>query len=211
MALLGLSLRKSEKVLAPFAAVTAAVWAIEPIYEILYPVWIVLFAVSLVLGGVVLTSRLAAMGRWVVRRTLRRVRYRTVAEFFLVGALPVTFSVLLLLQGVSFLLGPLTACMLTTELRQVREGLDAVAGPLARQLRDIPTDEWRSLLEEFHGRAEADFPGLTIKAEFEGARTSVPSGWLRSEIPSDLDVAPGVVRYGSELLLAAVREPPSWL
>ena len=208
MALLGLRLRKSEKVLTSFAAMTAALWAIEPIYEILYPVWIVSFAVSLVLASVVVTSRLAAMGRWVVRRTLRRVRYRMVAVFFFVGALPVTISVLLLLLGVSFLLGPLTAYMLTTELRQVRERLDAIAGPLAWQLRDIPTDERRSLLEEFHGRAEPEFPGLRIQADFEGMRTSVPSGWLRSEIPPDLGVAPGVVRYGNELLLAAIRETP---
>ena len=209
MALLGLRLRKSEKVLASFAAVTAALWAIKPVHEILDPLWIVSFAVSLVLGIVVVTSRLVAVGRWVVRRTLRRVRYRMVAVFFFVGALPVTFSVLLLLLGVSFLFGPLTAYMLTTELRQVRERLDAVAGPLAWQLRDVPTDEWRSLLEEFHGHAEPDFPGLTLQAEFEGMRTSVPSGWLRSEIPPDLGVAPGVVRYENEMLLAAIRETPS--
>ena len=131
MALLAPSLRKSEKVLATFAVVTAAVWAIEPIHEILYPVWIVSFAVSLVLGSVVLTSRLAAMGQWVVRRTLRRVRYRMVAVVFFVWALPVTLSVMLPPLGVSSLLGPLTAYMLTTELRQVRERLDAVNGPLA--------------------------------------------------------------------------------
>ena len=208
MAPLGLRLRKSEKVLASFAAVTAAVWAIEPIHEILYPVRIVSFAVSLVLGIVVVTSRLAAVGRWVVRRTLRRVRYRMVAVFFFVGALPITFSVLLLLLGVSFLFGPLTADMLTTELRQVRERVDAVAGPLAWQLRDVPTDERRSLLEEFHGRAEPDYPGLTIQAELEGMRTSLPSGWLRSEIPPDLGLAPGVVRYGNEMLLAAILETP---
>ena len=168
MARLGLSLRKSEKVLAACSTVTAAVWAIEPLYEILYPAWIVSFALSLVLGSVVVTSRLAAMGRWLVRRTLWRVRYRMVAVFFFVGALPVTFSVLLHLLGVSFLFGPLTAYMLTTELEQVRERLDAVAGPLAWQLRDVPTDERPSLLEEFHRRAEPDFPGLTIQAEFEG-------------------------------------------
>ncbi len=208
MARLGLRLRKSEKVLAAFAGVTAAVWAIEPLYEILYPAWIVLLALSLVLGSVAVTSRLAAMGRWIVRRMLWRVRYRMVAVFFFVGALPVTFSLLMLLLGASFLFGPLTAYMLTTELGRFSERLATVAGPLALQVQSAPTDERHSLLEEFHGSAEQEFPGLVIQAEYEGIRASVPSGRLRSEIPPGLVEGPSVVRSGNDMLLAAIRETP---
>lgn len=64
MLLLGLRLRQSEMVLASFAAVTAAVWAIKPVGEILFPVWIVSFGVSLVLGSAVWAEPVAGSSNW---------------------------------------------------------------------------------------------------------------------------------------------------
>lgn len=64
MPLLGLGLRKSEMVLASFAAVTAAVWAVKPIGEILYPVRIVSFGVPLALGSAVWAEPVAGSSNW---------------------------------------------------------------------------------------------------------------------------------------------------
>ncbi len=66
MLLLGLRLRQSEMVLASFAAVTAAVWAIKPVGKILFPVWIVSFGVSLVLGSAVWAEPVAGSSKLVV-------------------------------------------------------------------------------------------------------------------------------------------------
>ncbi len=206
MPLLGLSLRRLEKALVALLAVSGTIWLIEPLHMAIRPYWLIAVVLSVCLGCVVATARLFSLARWVVRRALWRVRHRMVVVFFFVGALPVTLSVLLVLLAVSFLFGPLTAYLLTTELEQVGQRLSAAAGPLALHLQEAPSDRWPSVLDTFHADAEPDFPGLVIQAEFGGTKISVPRPGLAQEVPASLGEARGLVRSGDALYIVTIEE-----
>ena len=206
MGLTGIRLRRSEWALAALATVTAGAWLGESALASLYPVRVVGLTICLLLGTVVVAARLVGLGRWVVRKALWRVRHRMVAVFFFVGALPVTLSVLLLLLAVSFLFGPLTAYMLTTEVERLGERLSAAASPLALQLRQAREDDRRSILEAFQANMAREIPGLVVQAEIDGDRMSFPGPPLGRQIPPDLRESRGLVRSGGVLYQAIIED-----
>ena len=166
----------------------------------------VALVLCVILGIAVVTSRLIALGRRIAGAMLWRVRHRMIGVFFFVGVLPVTLSVFLLLLGMLFLFGPLTAYVLTSELEQVGGELDAAVASLAWQSREIPENERSSWLEDFRRHTEARFPDLIIQAQYGGTRMTLPESRLQTAIPPDLSDSQGIVQSGSEMLLAAMRE-----
>lgn len=203
---LGLSFSKSEKVLAALAAATLVLWLLQPTFSFLQPYRQFALALLLILGGLISMIRLTAVGQWLVRKFLWRVRHRMVAVFFFVGALPISIGALLAIWGVLLLLGPLTAYMVATQFQRQVERIQATAQPLLWQLRDEPQAGRLAILKRFHEQAEETFPGMAIQADFPAARISFPEESLPERMPSKLRTERTLVRGEDGLYLAAFAE-----
>ena len=206
MGSLGLSFGKSEKALATLAVASLALTLLEPTFASLQPFRQFALALLLILGGLVAMMRLGRLGGWLVRKFLWRVRHRMVAVFFFVGALPISIGALMATWGMFVLLGPVTAYMLTSQLRGQVDRIQAMAEPLAWQLRNQSQAERLASLAEFHAAAGQSFPGLAIQSEFNGIRVSYPEGSLVGEMPSKLRLERTLVRIGGGVYLASVAD-----
>lgn len=203
---LGLSFGKSEKALAALAVTSLALTLLEPTFESLQPFRQFALALLLILGGLVAMMRMSRLGVWLARKFLWRVRHRMVAVFFFVGALPISIGALMVTWGIFVLLGPVTAYMLTSQLQGQVDRIQAMAEPIAWQLRNQSHAERLASLADFHAGAEQTFPGLAIQAEFDSIRISYPEGSLIGEMPSKLRTERALVRIGGAVYLASVAD-----
>lgn len=203
---LGLSFGKSEKALAALAVGTLALTVLEPTFASLQPFRQFALALLLILGGLVAMMRLGRLGGWLARKFLWRVRHRMVAVFFFVGALPISIGALMATWGIFVLLGPITAYMLTSQLQGQMDRIQAMAEPMAWQLRHQSQAERLASLADFHAAADQRFPGLAIQAEFDSIRVSFPEGSLVGEMPSKLRTERTLVRIGGGVYLASVAD-----
>ena len=195
---------KPEKALLGLAVASLALSLLQSLSPSLLPLLQFALALLLILGGLVVTHRLIGIAQWAARKLLWRVRHRMVAVFFFVGVLPISLGGLLVIWGILLLLGPLTAYMITTQFTSYGERLQATAGPLLWQLQELPASARPDALARFHASASKSFPGLAIRADFDGATQTYPEGALTGPMPSQLLTHPAMVRMENGLFLPAV-------
>lgn len=204
-----LRLNRIDRVLLLLAALMAALWLLRSVVSTLEPHLQLIQALLVLFGGLFAVYRLMALGRWVVRKLLWRVRHRMIAVFFFVGVLPISLGALVVAWGVILLLGPVTAHLITEEFSQQASRMEAAAAPLLWQLRDLPPADRPAFLLRYHSQAEARFPGLMLQAELDGTTASFPEGSLAGALPSQLPESGGLVRKDDAFFLAAVAQEGS--
>lgn len=204
-----LKLNRIDSVLLLLAALMAALWLLRSVVSTLEPHLQLIQALLVLFGGLFAVYRLMALGRWVVRKLLWRVRHRMIAVFFFVGVLPISLGALVVAWGVILLLGPVTAHLITEEFSRQASRLEAAAAPLLWQLRDLPPADRPAFLLRYHGQAESRFPGLMLQAELDGTTASFPEGSLAGVLPSRLPESGGLVRKDDAFFLAAVAQEGS--
>lgn len=204
-----LKLNRIDSVLLLLAALMAALWLLRSVVSTLEPHLQLIQALLVLFGGLFAVYRLMALGRWVVRKLLWRVRHRMIAVFFFVGVLPISLGALVVAWGVILLLGPVTAHLITEEFSRQASRMEAVAAPLLWQLRDLPPADRPAFLLRYHGQAESRFPGLLLQAELDGTTASYPEGSLAGVLPSRLPESGGLVRKDDTFFLAAVAQEGS--
>ena len=187
----------------------AVLWLLQSAIAELQPYLGTFQALLLLFSGLFLVYRLMALGRWVVRKLLWRVRHRMIAVFFFVGVLPISLGSLVAAWGVILLLGPVTSHLFTEQFARLGSRIEATAAPLLWQLRDLPAADRPALLGRYHARAESRFPGLMLQAEFDGTTMSYPEGSLAGALPSPLPDVGGLVRSDDGYFLAAVAQEGS--
>ena len=206
MAFARLKLNRIDGVLLLLTALMAALWLLRPAVPTLDPHLQLIQALLVLFGGLFAVYRLMALGRWVVRKLLWRVRHRMIAVFFFVGVLPISLGALVVAWGVILLLGPVTAHLITEEFSRQASRMEATAAPLLWQLRDLPPADRPGFLHSYHSQAEPRFPGLMLQVELDGTTASYPEGSLAGALPSPLPEIGGMVRSDDGYLLAAVAQ-----
>lgn len=169
---------RTDTVLILLAVVMAALWLLQSVVSALEPHLRLVQALLMLSGGLLVVYRLMALGRWLVRKLLWRVRHRMIAVFFFVGALPISLGALVAAWGIIVLLGPVTAHLVTVEFLRQSSRLEAIAAPLLWQLRALPPGDRPAFLSRFHAQATGQFPGLMLQAELDGITESLPEGSL---------------------------------
>lgn len=209
MALPSLKLNRIDIALLLLATLMALLWLLQSAIPELQP-YLQLFQALLVLsGGLFVVYRLMALGRWVVRKFLWRVRHRMIAVFFFVGALPISLGALVVAWGIIVLLGPVTAHLVTVEVSRQASRLEATAAPLLWQLRELPPEERPALMQRYHMQAAPRFPGLILQAEVDGITASYPEGSLSGLLPAQVPDGGALVRKDDAFLLAAMAQEES--
>lgn len=204
-----LKLNRIDSVLLLLAVLMAVLWLLRSAVSTLEPHVQLIQALLALFGGLFAVYRLMALGRWVVRKLLWRVRHRMIAVFFFIGVLPISLGVLVVAWGVILLLGPVTAHLITEEFSRQASRMEAAAAPLLWQLRDLPPADRPAFLLRYHSQAEARFPGLMLQAELDGTTASFPEGSLAGALPSQLPESGGLVRKDDAFFLAAVAQEGS--
>jgi len=191
------------------ALLIAALWLLQSVVSPLEPYLRSAQALLMLSGGLLVVYRLMALGRWLVRKLLWRVRHRMIAVFFFVGVLPISLGALVVAWGIIVLLGPVTAHLVTVEFLRQSSRLEAIAAPLLWQLRALPPGDRPAFLRRFHAQATGHFPGLMLQAELDGTTESFPQGSLPGVLPTQLPQGGGLVRTDDAFLLAAVAQERS--
>ena len=101
-----LKLNRIDSVLLLLAVLMAVLWLLRSAVSSLEPHLQLIQALLVLFGGLFAVYRLMALGRWVARKLLWRVRHRMIAVFFFVGVLPISLGMLVVAWGVVLLLGP---------------------------------------------------------------------------------------------------------
>ena len=204
-----LKLNRIDSVLLSLAAIVAVLWLLRSVVSTPAPQLRLIQALLVLFVGLFAVYRLMALGRWVVRRLLWRVRHRMIAVFFFIGVLPISLGALVVAWGVVLLLGPVTAHLITEEFSRQASRMEAMAAPLLWQLRDLPPADRPAFLLRYHAQAEPRFPGLMLQAEVDGTTASYPDGSLAGALPTRLPESGGLVRSGAGYSLAAVSQEGS--
>ena len=186
------------------AVLVAALWLLQSAFSSLDPYLQLVQALLLLSGGLLVVYRLMALGQWLVRKLLWRVRHRMIAVFFFVGALPISLGALVVAWGIIVLLGPVTAHLVNVEFLRQASRMEAIAAPLLWQLRELPPSERPAFLSRYHSQAARHFPGLMLQAELDGTTESFPAGSLSGVLPPQLPQDGGLVRNDGRFFLAAV-------
>ena len=202
-----LRLTRLDKTLVALAAISCALWLLQPAFSFLLPIRQFTLALTLILGGLVAMHRLMGLAQWAVRKMLWRVRHRMIAVFFFVGVLPISLGALLVAWGVLLVLGPLTAFMITSQMLGYSARMQALAEPLLWSLAETPAAERPETVADYHEHASKVFPGLVILAEFDGITESHPAGALLGTVPSKLAEEALVSRDDGLYLVAAADDP----
>ncbi len=204
-----LKLNRIDSVLLVLAVLMAVLWLLRSAVSTLEPHLQLIQALLVLFGGLFAVYRLMALGRWVARKLLWRVRHRMIAVFFFVGVLPISLGVLVVAWGIVLLLGPVTAHLITEEFSRQSSRMEAMAAPLLWQLRDLPPADRPAFLLRYHSQSESRFPGLMLQAELDGTTASFPAGSLAGALPSQLPESGGLVRKDDAFFLAAVAQEGS--
>ena len=204
-----LKLNWIDSALLLLAALIAALWLLPSVVSRLGPHLQLIQALLVLFVGLFAVYRLMALGRWVARKLLWRVRHRMIAVFFFVGVLPISLGALVVAWGVILLLGPVTAHLITEAFSRQGTRMEATAAPLLWQLRDLPPADRPAFLRRYHAQAEPRFPGLMLRAELDGTTASYPEGSLAGALPSQLPELGGLVRSDDGYFLAAVAQEGS--
>lgn len=204
-----LKLNRIDSVLLLLAALMAVLWLLRSVVATLEPQLQLIQALLVLFVGLFAVYRLIALGRWVVRTLLWRVRHRMIAVFFFVGVLPISLGALVVAWGVILLLGPVTAHLITEEVSRQASRMEATAAPLLWQLRDLPPADRPAFLLRYHAQAESRFPGLMLQAELDGTTASYPADSLAGALPTQLPESGGLVRSDDGYFLAAVAQEGS--
>lgn len=191
------------------AILMAALWLLQSVVTALDPYLRLVQALLALSGGLLLSYRLMALGRWLVGKLLWRVRHRMIAVFFFVGVLPISLGALVVAWGVIVLLGPVTAHLVTVEFSRQSSRMEAMAAPLLWHLRGLSPSERSEYLRRFHAQAAGRLPGLMLQAEFDGITVSFPEGSLSGVLPTQLPAGGGLVRKNDAFFLAAVAQEGS--
>ena len=197
---------RADTVLILLAVVMAALWLLQSVVPALDPYLRLVQALLILSGGLLVVYRLMALGRWLARKLLWRVRHRMIAVFFFVGALPISLGALVVAWGIIVLLGPVTAHLVTVEFLRQSSRMEAMASPLLWQLRELPPSERPAYLSRFHAQAARQFPGLMLQAELDGITESFPEDSLSGVLPPQLPQDGGLVRSDGRFFLAAVAQ-----
>ena len=199
-----LKLNRIDSVLLLLAVLMAVLWLLRSAVSTLEPHLQLIQALLVLFGGLFAVYRLMALGRWVARKLLWRVRHRMIAVFFFVGVLPISLGVLVVAWGVILLLGPVTAHLITQEFSRQASRMEAMAAPLLWQLRDLPPAERPAFLLRYHAQAESRFPGLMLQVEVDGTTALYPEDSSAGAMPSQLPESGGLVRSDDAYFFAAV-------
>ncbi len=158
----------------------------------------------LIISGLSLSYRLVQVAQWVVHKFLWRVRHRMLAVFFFIGVLPISLGAMLVMWGILLLFGPLTAYMVTMQITQYTERLQATADALLWQIQGLSDTERTDFFTRISASAVSEYPGLGIQTQIAGSRKAYTAGDAPSIQLSNLSRSNPLVRKDQQVWLTAL-------